>query len=166
MGRDKHQVAQVRKAWVAQISGAAGGKLRDEFVQHFHVVRRAEPADYHQGVDLRLFQQVGQFVGAVGRVDGNQGRADFGSGVLRQQPLHVVGGPDADVLALLDAQGHQPSRCPIHLRPELPVGVADAGGDVNHGLAVGEALRLQVKNVADGAADFDALSHKRTSSGC
>ena len=48
--------------------------------------------------------EVGQLVGAVGGVDVDQYGADLCGGELGQDPLGVVGGPDADVLP-------RPDRC-------------------------------------------------------
>ena len=61
------------------LPGERGRQLRDQLVDHARVVgsaacqdRGAEPADQDEGANLRLLQHVGEFVGAVGRVDGDE----------------------------------------------------------------------------------------------
>ena len=98
-------------------------------------------------------------MGAVCRVDRDQHRADLRRGVLRQQPLGVVGGPDSDVLALFDAQGHEAPGHAVHFGLKLPVGVPRSGRNVNQNLALRKAIRLGVQDVPDGAVDVDGLGH-------
>ena len=63
-----------------QLAGSRFEQFGDEFVDHANVVGAAEAADEHQGGELGLLQEVGQFVGAVGGVDGDQDGADLGGG--------------------------------------------------------------------------------------
>ena len=100
-------------------------------------------------------EKIGQFVGAVGGIDVDQDGADLGGGELGEHPLGVVGGPDADVLALCDADGHQAARDALDLGVELPVGEPVAGGGMDEGFAVGVAVGLLVEDVADGEAGVD-----------
>ena len=82
---------------------------------------------------------------------------------MGQHPLGVVGGPDADVLALFDADGHQAAGHALDLGMELPVGEPVAGGGVDQGLAVGVAVGLLVQDVTDGGGGIDAGGHGCTS---
>ena len=79
VGRDEYDVAQVGEASGVELAGQRGPQLRNQLVNHAHVVggavgqgRGAEPADQDEGANLRLLQHVGEFVGAVGRVDGDE----------------------------------------------------------------------------------------------
>ena len=128
-----------------------------------HVVGSAEAADEDQRGELGLLEQVGQLVGAVGRVDVDQDGADLGGGELGQHPLGVVGGPDADVLAFLDADGHQAAGDALDLGVEPAIGEPVAGGAVDQGFTVGIAAGLLVEDVADGEAGIDAGGHGSTS---
>ena len=100
LGRDENHVAEGWECRAGQLAGVRITKFRYEFVDHRHIVGCAESPDDHQGVQLSLGDQVGQFVSTIGRVDRHEDSTNFCSGVLGQQPLGVVGCPDADVLAL------------------------------------------------------------------
>ena len=163
VGRNEYEVAEVREVGGVQLAGRRFEQLGDELVDHAHVVGGAEAADENQGGELGLLQQVGQLVGAVGGVDVDQDGADLGGGELGQHPLGVVGGPDADVLAFLDADGHQAAGDALHLGVELAVGEPVAGGGVDECFAVGIAVGLLVKDVADGEAGVDGWGHGNTS---
>ena len=146
-----------------QLAGRRFRQLGDELIDHAHVVGGTEASDEHQGGELGLLQEVGQFMGAVGGIHIDQHGADLGGGELGQDPLGVVGGPDANVLAFLDADGHQAAGDAFHLGAELAVGEPIRGGGMDEGLAVGVAVGLLVKNVADGEASVDGGSHGGTS---
>ena len=87
-------------------------------------------------------QHVRQLVGAVGRVDVDQDRADLRRGVLDEHPLGAVRRPDADPVALGDRRrASRPERHLVDLGVELGVGPAAAGGHVDQRLTVAEPGR-------------------------
>jgi hypothetical protein len=73
----------------------------------------------------RLAQDVLQLVHAVGGVHVDEDRPDLRRGVLGDHPLVVVGGPDGDALAALDAEHQQGLGGAVHHFVELPVGEAE-----------------------------------------
>ena len=80
------------------------GAVRAHLGDHCGVVGGLERPCGDQHADARLVEHVLQLLGAVGRVDADQDRADLGRGVLQLRPLRAVRRPDADPVALLDAQ--------------------------------------------------------------
>ena len=78
--------------------------------------------DQHAGA--RLVEHVLQLVGAVGRVDADQDRADLGRGVLQLCPFRAVRRPDADPVALLDTQADQAVGERVDVGTQLRVGPA------------------------------------------
>ena len=172
MGRDEYDVTQVGEASGVEFAGRRRRQLRYHLVDHAHVVggaacqgRDAEPADQDEGSNLRLLQHVGEFAGAVGRVYGDEDGADLGGGELGDHPLGVVGGPDADMLAFFDADGQEATGHAFHLGMKLAVVEAVAGGRMDKGFPFGEALGLDVEDVADGAARVDVVSHGQPPAG-
>ena len=112
--------------------------VRPDLVDHADVVRRLERRRGDQGADARLLQHIGQFVGAVGRIDVDQDGADLRGRVLHDGPLGTVRRPHADALTAFDAQRHEtacdhvdfvvefgvrppPTAC--HVNERVPVGV-------------------------------------------
>ena len=82
-----------------------------------------------------LVDGIGELVGAVGRVDVDQDRADLRGRQLGQHPLGAVGRPDADPVAHLDAGADQPARHGVDVAVELGVGPATPGGALHQCLA-------------------------------
>jgi hypothetical protein len=67
------------------------------------------------------------------------------------------------VLALFDADGQEASGHAFHLGMKLSVGEPVAGGGMDEGFALGEAIGLQIQDVADGEAGINAVNHCGTS---
>ena len=86
-----------------------------------------------------LVQHVGQLVAAVGRVDVDQDRADLRGRVLHEHPLGAVRRPDADPVALGDAQRQQAERERVDVGVQLAVGPAPVRRHVDQRLAVAAA---------------------------
>ena len=98
-------------------------------------------------------------MGAVGRVDGNQHGADAGGGELGHNPFGVVGGPQGNVIALFDAQGHQATGNLVALFLELSPGVAQVPVHVDQGIPVAEPVGLSVQQVSDGHFQVGGAGH-------
>ena len=101
----------------------------------------AKRRDHEQPLDLRALQGVSQLLGPIGRIDIDQDGADPRSRHLQQQPLPVVGGPDADAITGIEADSHQAACELIDGGAQLGVGEPPGLGKRNHGLPVGIALR-------------------------
>ncbi len=92
-----------------------------------------------KGGNVRLGQDVGQLVSAIGRVDIDQDRANRGRGKLSDDPLRPVGGPDANVLSARHAQGKQSAGQAANLRVEVAVTAAVVQPREDEGVMIGEA---------------------------
>ena len=79
----------------------------------------AEAAAQQQDAHAGLVQDVLQLAGLVGGVDVDEDRADAGGGVLDDDPLEAVGRPDADAVAVPDAEGEQAAGESRGRSPEL-----------------------------------------------
>ena len=91
------------------------GRVRD----HRAVVARLERRRADQQPHPALVDDVGELVGAVGRVDVDQDRADLRGRELDERPLGAVGSPDADAVALLDARTDQAAGDLVDVAVEL-----------------------------------------------
>ncbi len=111
---------------VSRAAAAAAGGAAAQLAQHGEIVAGLEAGGGDQGPAADLVERVLELVGAVGRVDVDQDQAGLGGGELGDHPLRVVGRPDADPVAGLEAQRQQPARQAIRLALELAVGVARA----------------------------------------
>ena len=80
------------------------------------IVAGLEAGGGDQGAAADLVQRVFQLVGAVGRVDVDQDQAGLGGGELGHHPFGVVGRPDADPVAGLEAQRQQAGGEGVDLR--------------------------------------------------
>ncbi len=96
----QHDPPQLRQRGIVQMIRRATGQLRNQFHQHGHIVAAAEARDKKQPLHLGALQGIGEFAWPVGRIDVDQHHPDTRSGQLQQQPLDVVGRPDADAIAL------------------------------------------------------------------
>ena len=153
---DANDVSQVGKLRAAKLSGVRVFQLRHNFVDHRGIVGVAKPANQNEGVGFGLFQHISQLMGSIGRIHVDHDCANLGGGELGQHPLAVIGGPDAHVMAALNAQGHQPAGHALHLIAELHVGVPLARLHINQRVPLGKALRLPVQDIADSAVGVDA----------
>ena len=70
-------------------------------------------------------------MGAVGRIDVDQDRADLGRGVLDERPLGDVRGPDPDAVAGPDRRAEQSERQRVDARDEIGVGPSATGRDID-----------------------------------
>ena len=129
------------------------GAARPSVLDHRGVVGCPEGGSGHQQADARLVDHVREFVGAVRRVDRHQDRADLRGGVLQDRPLRAVRRPDADPIALVDAQPDQPVRERQHVMVQPRIGPPPSGEPVDQGLAVGMSHRHPVEILADRLAE-------------
>ncbi len=100
-------MAQLRELVRVELAGREMRQLRAEGLHHRRVVSRAEIGREHQRHAAGLIQRVFKLVQAVGGVDVDEDRPDFGGGELGDGPLRAVGGPDAHPVAFADANGEE-----------------------------------------------------------
>ena len=131
---------------------AAAGAVA-QLGQHGQIVAGLEAGGGDQGAAADLVQRVFQLVGAVGRVDVDQDQAGLGGGELRHHPLRVVGRPDADPVAGLEAQRQQAGGEGIDLGLQLGPGPAQALLADDQGIALRPARGGAVEMDADGLAE-------------
>ena len=111
--------------------------LGSGLVHHGAVVARPERRRGDQQPHARLVGDVGELVGAVGRVDVDQDGADLRGGELHQRPLGAVRPPDADAVALADARTDQAARDGVDVGLQLRPGPAPPARALDQRLAVG-----------------------------
>src|SRR5262249_11840135 len=114
--------------------------------------RALEPIGQEQRSDVGLLEDVCEFMGAVGRVDVDQNGADVCGGELGQDPLRPVGGPNAEVVAALDAEGHQGTGQFANVRLKFRVAAAVAQLGKDQGIAVGVAFDGLLERLGNGQA--------------
>ena len=73
-----------------------------------------------------MAERVRELVRPVRRVHVDEDRSDPGARELQQRPLGAGGGPDADAVTDLDADGEQPACDALDLGAELAIGEANA----------------------------------------
>ncbi len=137
---------------VVEVHDALEGRVvLGRLLDHRAVVARAERRRAHQHPHAALVDGVGELVGAVGRVDVDQDRADPRRGELHERPLGAVRTPDADPVPGLDPRTDQATReggdVPVELgpRPASPARALDerlAVGVRRHGPREAGADRL------------------------
>ena len=118
-------------------------------LDHRAVVAGLEALRRDQHPHARLVDGVGELVGAVGRVDVDEDRADLRRGVLRDRPLGAVGCPHTDAVALDDAARDQPPREQVDVVVELAVGPAPPGAELDERLMVRMSSHGAVEVVSD-----------------
>ena len=79
-------------------------ELGRELAQHADIVRRLEPLGKDERFAADFVQRVFELGDPIGRIDIDQDQAGFGGGELGEHPLAVVGRPDADAVAGLEAE--------------------------------------------------------------
>ena len=95
------------------------------FVEDVAVVGARIVLAQEEGADARLLQDVAQFVRAVGGIDVDQHDAGARGGVLQQDPLDAVAGPDADAVAGRESQAGESARDARDFAIQLAPGEAD-----------------------------------------
>ena len=124
-----------------------------DLLDHRGVVARLERRCRDEDLDAGLVEDVLQFVGAVGRVDVDEDRADLRGGVLNEGPLAAVGRPDADPVALDDADPGEPAGQPVDVGGEPGIRPTLADSAVDHRFTVGEPRHCRVEVGGDGLVD-------------
>ena len=109
-------------------------KLPDDL----HIAGALVLVDHHQHLGVRLLEEVLQLEHLVGGVHRHQHRPDLAGGKEGEEPFRDVGGPDRDLVPLLDPVGQKALGDAVALVVELLPGAAVGAVGVDHGLPVRE----------------------------
>ncbi|SPV19911.1 Uncharacterised protein [Burkholderia cepacia] len=135
----RHDRAQARHARRMQVARRRGREFRRDGLQHLDVRGRLEALGGDHGFTADLVQRVFEFREPVGRIDVDEHRADPRGRELREQPFAAVRRPDADAIALHDAERGQPGRQHVDLVRELAPGPAHLLLAEHDGRTIGKA---------------------------
>ena len=124
-----------------------------QFIDDVHVVGVPVAVDHDEGMGVRLTEQVLRLVDLVSGVHGDEDRADLRGGPEGQEPGGNVGGPDGDLAAGLDAEGHERSRELVDVVPELGVRAGVVEGRELDGGLVRELFDHAVEDFGEGLVD-------------
>ena len=113
------EMRQLRRAEPARL---AGFEFRGQLAKHVDIARRLEGFRRDKRPAPDGIQRVFELERPVGGVDIDQDRAEAGGGELGQDPFEPVGRPDADTVALAEAEREQPGGERVHLPVELLIG--------------------------------------------
>ena len=91
-----------------------------------------------EGADAGLLEDVAEFVRAVGGVDVDQDDAGAGGGVLHEDPLDAVAGPDAGAVAGGESEAGESAGDAGGFAIEFAPGEADVLMADDEGFAIGE----------------------------
>ena len=150
-GRD--DVAQHRQALRLELSRHAGLELGAELFDDADVVAVLVAVDHDERMGIGLAEQVLRLVNLIGRIDGDEHRADLRRRPERDVPLRHVRGPDGHVVALLDAHRDQRAGEGIDVVTELLIGARIVELRVAEARLVRELLDHLVEHVREGQVD-------------
>ena len=151
---DGDDVAEERQARAVQgLPRLAAGDLRAEFVDDLAVVGVQRPVDHHQRMRIGLAEQVLRLVRLVCGVHRDQYRADADRGPESDVPCGNVGSPDGDLVAGLDAQGHERTGEIVHVLAELLVRAGIVQRGVLEAVLVRELVRHAVEHLRECQVD-------------
>ena len=102
-----NDVSQCRNFGGIEVAGLAVTNLRRQLTQHGKVIAGLEAFRNHERLARHLVQNILELGYAVGRIDGNEDRADSCTRQLGQDPLRIVWRPDADAVSFFDPQCKQ-----------------------------------------------------------
>ncbi len=153
LGTDEDDVLQMGEALAPQVSPLGFLQFGNQLVDHLHVVAVAKSIHQAEGVDVRLADQELQLVELVVGVDGHQSHADLGRGEEDGEPVRHIVAPDAQVVALAQADGQEALGHVVHAVVELAVGEAEIAVWIDNEFFLGEARNLLFQDRADRLVD-------------
>ena len=153
IGTDADQPAQRRCASGSQLPRRTCGDFGHQVVEHRDIIAGPECGGADEAGALDFVEGVFEFPDAVAGVDVDQNQARFRGGELSDDPFGIVGGPDADALAGLQAEGDKTGGEFVDLAAELGVGPANVLVADDKGFIVSEAFRCRVEGRADSGLD-------------
>jgi len=145
----RHHRAQARHARRTQFAGRCVRQLGRNRLQHLDVCRRLEAFGRDHGLAADLVQCVFEFREPVCGIDVHENRADARSRELREQPLAAVRRPDADAVALFDAERRKAGGEHVDFGREFAPGPAHLLLAEHDRGPLGKALRRVAQEAAD-----------------
>ena len=101
---DQHHRTQRRQPLRFEFSRSCLSHLRRQLAQYAHIVRGLEFLGENQRLAADLVERIFELGGAIGRIDIDQDETGLRRSKLRQHPFAVVGRPDTDAIAGLEAE--------------------------------------------------------------
>jgi hypothetical protein len=135
------------------LSRRAVGDFGHQIAEHGDVVAGPERGGADEASALDFVEGVFEFTDAVARVDVDQDQPRFRGGELSDNPFGIVGGPDADALTGLQAEGDKAGGEFVDLAAELSVGPTNVLVADDKGFMVSEAFGSRVEGGADRGLD-------------
>ena len=125
---------ELRQPRGGKLAGHAAAEFRRQRVDHADVVAGLERGRGDERAAADLVERVFQLGQPIGRVDVDQHEAGLGGGELGDDPLGIVGRPDADAVARLEPSASRPAarrrrvRRTRHRSSGCPAGARSAPG--------------------------------------
>ena len=101
---DQHHRTQRRQPLRFEFSRRCLTHLRRQLAQYADIVRSLEFLGENQRLAADFVERIFELGGAIGRIDIDQDEAGLSRGELRQHPFAIVGRPDTDAIAGLEAE--------------------------------------------------------------
>ena len=149
-GDDEPQIGELGGV---EIAGRGMRQLGREIAQHADIVAGLEPRGGDQRGAARFVERVFELGEAVGRVDVDEDEPGLGGGELGDDPFGIVGRPDADPLAGLEAERDEAGGEGVDLALQLAIVPADVLMADDQRVALGKTLDDAVEMHADRLAD-------------
>ena len=161
-----NEQTKLRKGLAEQPSRRGAAKLRDQRMQHGHVVAAFEPRREHERATADETQHELEFAGPIGGIDVHQDQAGPRRGEHRQQPFGAVRRPDADALSRLEPTCRHAAREPLDLAIELREGQAHRLLRDRQSQAVRARLYGGLQHFVDGAVKQRQVAGARHKARC
>ena len=145
--------AQLRQPRGVQFAGLRVCELRQQRVQHLHVVGGLERGGRDDPCASDFCQCEFEFAEAVGRIDGDENEPGLGGGELRQRPFRPVQRPDADPRAGLEAEREKARGQRIDPLGQLLPSPPHAMARRDQRLAIPPTPDRKIEAVSDGVAE-------------
>ncbi|MGY4510898.1 hypothetical protein ACVIN2_004352 [Bradyrhizobium sp. USDA 3650] len=145
--------AQGRQPRGAQLPGLGARKLRQQRVEHVHVVAGLERRRGDDGAASDLMKREFQLAQPVSRIDRHQDETGLGGGELGQGPFRSVQRPDADPFAAFEAERDKAGGERIDPRGKLLPCPSHAVAGRDQRLAIAPAPRGVIEAAPDRVAE-------------
>ncbi len=144
--------AQLRQPRRLQFAGLRCRKLRQQRVQHLHVVGGLERGRGDDRGAADFGQREFEFAQAIGGIDGDENESRFRGGELRQRPFRPVQRPHPDPRAAFEAKREKTRRQRVDALGKFLPRPADVMAWRNQRLAIGPSLRGPIEAAPDGVS--------------
>ena len=131
--------AQLRQPRRLEFARPRGRKLRQQRIQHLHVVRGLESGRGDDRCAADFGQREFEFAQAVGGIDGDENEPGFGGSELRQRPFRAIERPHPDPRAALEPKPKKARRQRVDTLGKFFPGPAHVMARRNQRLAIAPA---------------------------